>query len=465
MEKFNSMPTILIIDDDLTMRKTLHTILSNDGYDITLASNGEEGLSKAAKVSPDVILLDILMPGMDGFEVCKQARNDPLLREVPILIISGLDDRESLIQGLEAGADDYIFKPVDGAELRARIKTIVRLNRYRLLQDERNWAETLIQLSPDGMITLTRDGSMTQANPKALAMLNCTSLDKIIGKPLGDFITNDDLEVFYQTHSSLMDQGASSQPVTLDTAFEQTSHIPLPVELHITPFKMKNKDYIQVVVRDSSDRKLVEDQLQNAFDTIQLSIDETISAWGKALEIRDFVTQGHIQHIIDLTVKTARSLGFDEERILHLRRGAALHDIGKIGIPDGILLKPGTLSPEEWAIMRKHPIYAYEILSSVFFLLPSTLIPLYHHERWDGSGYPQGLKGEDIPIEARIFAVVDVWESLSSDRPFRLAWKEDKVRAYLQQQAGILFDPHIVDVFLNQVVKTESPSDHDNQPI
>ena len=136
---------------------------------------------------------------------------------------------------------------------------------------------------------------------------------------------------------------------------------------------------------------------------------------------------------------------------MHVRWGALLHDIGKIGIPDQILHKPGKLTEEEWEIMKKHPEYAFDVLSSIDYLSPSLDIPRYHHERWDGSGYPEGLEGEDIPLAARIFAVVDVWDALRSDRPYRKAWSDQKAREYLREQAGKEFDPRIVDAFLDMI--------------
>jgi HD-GYP domain-containing protein (c-di-GMP phosphodiesterase class II) len=153
-----------------------------------------------------------------------------------------------------------------------------------------------------------------------------------------------------------------------------------------------------------------------------------------------------------MTLEIARTMDIQGTELEHIRRGALLHDIGKMGIPDYILHKPGELTPEEWAIMRKHPAYAQDLLSFVPFLKPALDIPFFHHERWDGSGYPNGLKGDSIPLAARIFAVVDVWDALLSNRPYRKAWPKEKVIQYLRQQSGSQFDPHVVDVFLRQLV-------------
>ena len=151
----------------------------------------------------------------------------------------------------------------------------------------------------------------------------------------------------------------------------------------------------------------------------------------------------------ELTLRLAKVMGLPEQDLIHIRRGALLHDIGKLGIPDSILLKPGPLSEEERDILRIHPALAYEMLIPITYLQPALDIPYCHHEKWNGTGYPRGLKGEEIPLSARIFAVIDVWDALTSDRPYRKAWSKEKTFAYIQEQAGEYFDPQVVDAFLS----------------
>ena len=181
---------------------------------------------------------------------------------------------------------------------------------------------------------------------------------------------------------------------------------------------------------------------------LRLAYETTLEGWSRALDLRDNYTQGHTARVAGLTVLLGQALGMDADEILHLRRGALLHDIGKMGIPDSILLKPGSLTDEEWKVMRMHPVYAYELLSPVSYLRPALDIPHLHHERWDGSGYPLGLKGEDIPLAARVFAVVDVWDALTSKRTYRDRVSEQRAREILRESAGTEFDPSIVEVFL-----------------
>ena len=178
----------------------------------------------------------------------------------------------------------------------------------------------------------------------------------------------------------------------------------------------------------------------------------TLDGWAKALELRDKETQGHSKRVTNLAVALGKATGLDENDLRHLQFGAQLHDIGKMVIPDEILHKPGPLTDEEREAMKKHPEYAHQILKDVLFLEKAIVIPRYHHEKWDGSGYPQGLKGEEIPLFARIFAVADVWDAVTSDRPYNSAWSAEKAKAYILEEKGKHFDPEIVDVFLSDVL-------------
>ena len=191
--------------------------------------------------------------------------------------------------------------------------------------------------------------------------------------------------------------------------------------------------------------------LQRSNLELSMAYDATIEGWSRALDLRDRETEGHTQRVTEMTVQLAQLTGVPDADLVHIRRGALLHDIGKMGIPDSILHKPAKLTDEEWKIMRQHPVFAFEMLSPIARLRQAMDIPYCHHERWDGSGYPHGLKGEQIPLSARIFAVVDVWDALTSERPYRKAWTKKTVNEYLQMESGKIFDPKIVDMFLRIV--------------
>jgi putative two-component system response regulator len=325
--------TVLIVDDEYAGRQTLEAVLDGEGYKLEMAENGFQALEKAKAILPDVILLDVMMPGMTGFEVCQHIRENKQLAEIPIIILTALDDHSSMIKALEAGADDFISKPFDRYELRARLIGIMRLNRYQKLYIER--------------------ANLERANAELMA-----------------------------------------------------------------------------------------------------AYDATILGWSRAMDLRDRETEGHSQNVAEMTVQLAEAMGISDDELIHLHRGALLHDMGKLGIPDSILHKPGKLTDEEWKVMRQHPQLAYDMLNFIGYLRPALDIPYCHHEKWDGSGYPRGLKGEAIPLAARTFAIVDVWDALTSDRPYRSAWTKEDALAYIREQSDKHFEPQVVDLFF-KVIDTD----------
>lgn len=214
------------------------------------------------------------------------------------------------------------------------------------------------------------------------------------------------------------------------------------------------KEFLNMLASQTAvaiDNASLYENLQRSNLELMLAYDATIEGWSRVLDLRDRETEGHTQRVTNLTVRLARALGIPEEQIVHIRRGALLHDIGKMGVPDRILFKEGKLTEEEWEIMRKHPLFAYQMLYPIEYLRPALDIPYCHHEKWDGTGYPRGLKGEEIPLAARLFAVADVYDALTSNRPYRQAWPHEQVVAYLREQAGKHFDPQIVEVFLRLI--------------
>jgi PAS domain S-box-containing protein len=211
-------------------------------------------------------------------------------------------------------------------------------------------------------------------------------------------------------------------------------------------------DYFELLAAQAAlaiDNATMFDRLQRSNAELAVAYDSTLEGWSKALDMRDKETVGHTERVAEKTLELGRALALDEGDLLHMRRGALLHDIGKLAIPDAILQKPGPLTEQEWQVMRRHPVYAYEWLSPISFLRHALDIPYCHHEKWDGSGYPRGLEREQIPLSARVFAIVDVWDALTSDRPYRPAWPKAKVRDHVAALAGAHFDPAVVDPFLD----------------
>lgn len=192
--------------------------------------------------------------------------------------------------------------------------------------------------------------------------------------------------------------------------------------------------------------------LQRSNFELAMAYDATIEGWSRALDLRDRETEGHTQRVTDMTLRLARKMGLSEDRLVLIRRGALLHDIGKMGIPDHILHKPEELSEDEQKIMREHPQLAYDMLEPIAYLRDALDIPYCHHEKWNGTGYPRGLSGTQIPLEARLFTIVDVWDAITTDRPYRKGWPKEKALEYIRAESGKYFDPRLVEIFLQEVV-------------
>jgi len=229
---------------------------------------------------------------------------------------------------------------------------------------------------------------------------------------------------------------------------------------HHTPLSLdaEQLDFLETLAGQAAiavDNIQLFDGMQRVNLELAVAYDATIEGWSNALELRDQETEGHSQRVTELTIKLAKSMNLNGLDLNHIRRGALLHDIGKMGIPDSILLKPGALTKEEWDIMRQHPQFAYQMLAPITYLRSSLDIPWCHHENWDGTGYPRGLKGDQIPLAARIFALVDVYDALTSDRPYRKAWTKEDTLAYVVKESGKHFDPYLVEKFLLLIAQEE----------
>ena len=320
---------ILIVDDEPNNLQLLRQILK-DQYTLAFAKNGAEAIRISGEQQPDIILLDVMMPNMDGHEVCIRLKGDPKTNPIPIIFVTALDASTDEQTGFDLGAIDYISKPVSAPVVRARVKTHLRLYHQKMACEE--------------------------------------------------------------------------------TVQERTAEL--------------RKTRLNVIQR-----------------------------LGRAAEFKDNETGLHVIRMSHYSRIIAKSLGWDDKACDLLLQAAPMHDVGKIGIPDNILLKPGPLNDDEWTVMKSHPEMGAEILSGdeSKLLVMARTIALHHHEKWDGSGYPNGVAGEDIPIEARIIAIADVFDALTTERPYKSAWSVEDAIEVLRKDSGSHFDGNLVQIFIDSI--------------
>ncbi len=316
------------------------------------------------------------------------------------------------------------------------------------LKREQYLMTSLMDTVPDTIYFKDTQGRFLRVNKAQARMLSASDPKELLGKTDFDFLPDEHAQKAFDEELAIIQNGQSIiNQEELLTFNDRPGIWALTTKMPLYDLDHKIIGTFGVT-RSISEIKKAEEELQKAYDA-------TLEGWAAALELREKETATHSRNVVDMTLKLAKEFEIPEEQIVHIRRGALLHDIGKMGIPDNILLKPGKLTDEEWVIMRMHPIFAYNLLSGIPYLSSALDIPYAHHERWDGSGYPLGLKGTDIPLTARIFAVVDVWDALLSDRPYRPGWNKEAVKNYLQEKSGIQFDPEIVEVFLTMMDNQE----------
>ncbi len=301
-------------------------------------------------------------------------------------------------------------------------------------------------LLPEGMLLTHSNGLIITANQAIASLLGVKIPDQLVGRLIDGFIPADYKEIFESYFEMVSVIPGRHEPVELELWHMDGSRIVVKIGFAHSPYF--GESVIQLSVQDMRDQKQIEDQMARATFELEQAYRSTLEGWALALDKRDRETGEHSKNVTNKTVELALAMGINLEEIIHIRHGALLHDIGKMAIPDAILLKPGPLNDIEWIEMQKHPEIAREMLLPIDYLQPAIEIPYNHHERWDGSGYPRKLKGVEIPLAARIFSIVDVYDALSSDRPYRLAWPEKKVLAYIRDNAGVLFDPDVVKIFL-----------------
>lgn len=358
----------------------------------------------------------------------------------PVLFVTHRKDVGFATQLLWNTIDEIITTPIAKVELWARIEMLIRVRSLSL-----EYNRLLVRYSPLGIIVLDEAGAILQWNPACQELMGWTE-DEAQGSVF-PFLYERDVPFMQQ----LLQRVFNGETIfDFQMEFKRKGGTPIFVSLNATSFSRNEEGAAALfIIEDIHERIEYEAQISRQAKQIEKAYDDTILSLSETMDLRDRETAGHSSRVTYYSVEIARRMNLSEDQLVHLRRGALLHDFGKIGIPDAILNKPGPLTEEEWAVMRQHPELAYRKLSHIEYLRPALDVPYCHHERWDGNGYPQGLKGKEIPIFARIFAVSDVYDALTSDRPYRAAWTKEKAVQYIQEQAGAMFDPEVVDIFMH----------------
>jgi len=445
---------ILLIEDDPAHAELIQRAFEDRGDEsrLTIAHTLEEARACIRKSKPSLIIADWRLPDGDSSELLAEEHSTTT---PPVIIMTSYGSERNAVEAMKSGALDYIVKSSESMTDMPHIaenaikqwKISLEQERMQKALAEREAQFRLLAENSSDMISRHDvNGNFLYVSPACQTLLGYEP-DELVGQPVLPFVHPDDAQLILELfNSSTWNDPTSAIPYR--ARHKNSEYIWLETTARIIFGKEKNVMEIQASSRDITERKESQVALQRAHTDLQEAYDKTIEGWVLALDLRDRETEGHTQRVTEMTVTLARQLGCTEEEIVHIRRGALLHDMGKMGIPDEILQKPGPLTDEEWKVMRKHPLYAYQMLSPITYLNQALIIPYYHHERWDGSGYPHGLKGEDIPLFARFFAVIDVWDALSSDRPYRKRMPPREVVDYLKKESGKLFDPFIIEKFL-----------------
>jgi PAS domain S-box-containing protein/putative nucleotidyltransferase with HDIG domain len=448
---------ILLIEDEDPHAELIERAFENQGGHVKIhrVKSLAEARTRILMQEPSLIIADWRLPDGESMELLPN-QHDSL--GTPIILMTSYGNERIAVEALKSGALDYVVKSpesmLDMPHLAERaigqwVARVERIRMQRALLDSEAQFRLLAENASDMISRLSASGKMLYVSPACQTILGYPP-EELKGTSSFDIIHEEDRQNVKNLFTGKIFEATRDATVTYRALHKDGDYIWLETSAHAI-LDPKSGSIIEVhsASRDITERKKAEKALQDAHENLQEAYQRTIEGWVRALDLRDRETEDHTKRVTELTIKVARILGFSDEELSHIRRGALLHDMGKMAIPDEILQKPGPLNELEWEKMRQHPIYAYEMLSPIAYLQPALDIPFCHHERWNGSGYPRGLKGEEIPLVARLFAIIDVWDALCSDRPYRKSMPKAEVISYLREKSGELFEPRLVDIFLS----------------
>lgn len=495
---------ILLVDDDAAVRHLLERALGAEGHRVRQAEGGEEALRAIAAHVPDLVICDLHMPGIDGLEVCRRLKSDEATRHLPFVLVTGTTDRDSRLRGLEAGADDYLTKPVDLGELFARTRSLLRAKR---LDDEvrrqRQVLESLLAISsftpgyaaqPDRLFAdfLQRTAELLRAAQVAIVLERREQTPEIVacwppeaGGAVAAKIASTGAMGLLLARAEPLHVGPADAALQASLGLAETfAGVPIhaldghvigavaafgvpddlrPESLHVLR-TLAQRTGAEVQLRHHAEHleELVSERtrdlrealvaLSEAKEAVERAHEATIFRLALAAEYRDNETANHLLRMASFTEILARAAGLPDAEVALLRHASLMHDIGKIGIPDNILQKPGPLTAAEYDLMKSHTVMGARIFEGSDAPLHrlSADVALGHHEWWNGQGYPLGRRGEEIPLPARIVAVADVFDALTSHRRYKPAWDIAEAFGHIEALAGTHLDPALVKTFLRE---------------
>jgi PAS domain S-box-containing protein len=451
-------PVILVVDDQPQNIELLEAHLVPQGYEIVKAANGEEALGKLSGNQIDLILLDVMMPGMDGFEVTRRVRQDNTHRLLPIILVTVLRETEDRIKGIEAGCDDFISWPVDKMELLVRVRSLLKVKAYNdLMSNYRKELESEVTRRTEELKhTLIFQQRLIDALPVPVfykdsegRYLGCNSSfekffgqkrEQVTGKSVYELSPKEFADIYHEKDLALL-QNPGIQ--IYESAVKDTGGVVHNVIFHKATFPNMDGSVGGLIgaILDITDRK-------QAVERIRKALGATVQAIAVTVETRDPYTAGHQRRVSDLARAIATEMNLPIDQIDGIRMAAAIHDLGKISVPAEILSKPTKLTALEFSLIKTHAQSGYDILKDIDFPWPVARTVLEHHERMNGSGYPNGLTGDNTLMESRILSVADVVESMASHRPYRPTLGIDAALNEISKNKGVLYDPEVSDACL-----------------
>ena len=475
----NADTHILVVDDEKYICEIIRSILSDsEGYRVTATTEPAEALKLVESERVDLVLTDLVMGSYSGVDILKETlKNQP---DAIVIFMTGHPTIENVISVLKLGAYDYLVKPFKLETLKVSVER--GLEKLRLYRENIHLKDTvsLYEISEamgstihlDSLLNLVLESVVTEfdASMATISLLDEERKELAWRAYHGDLEEIKDIDLLLgsdEINKAVVKSGSPEIIEELFTGFGNNDNGSTSTAIcaplfakgkvigtlnivrasHFHPFATGDLQSLSVIASKAASA-IENSRLYDDLETAYLS---TIQALANAVEARDLYTRGHTERVTRIAEKMARELGWDEDTVRWLRIGATLHDIGKIGVPDGILNKPGPLSDQEFAIMQQHPALGAKMIDGVQFLQPIVPYILCHHEKWDGTGYPEGLSGEDIPIEGRLLAVADTVDAILSTRPYRQANTLNKVVDELKEFSGRQFDPDLVDLFLGMI--------------